>query len=91
MRLIDANSLKDRVSEYTLSEDEYKRFCEIIDAEPSACDVDSVVNQLEYELFRWKDSGEAYNDEKEKGIAIGFQKAIEIVKGGGRRKDAVRI
>ena len=48
-----------------------------------AYDVDNVVKQLEYESARWKDSGEAYNDEKEKGVAVGFQKAIEIVKGGG--------
>lgn len=36
MRLISDISLKDRASERCLSEDEYKRFCEIIDAEPTA-------------------------------------------------------
>lgn len=39
-RLIDTDSLKDRASEYTLNEDEYRRFCEIIDAEPTAFDLD---------------------------------------------------
>ena len=34
--LINRSSLKDRASEYALSEDEYKRFCNIIDAEPTA-------------------------------------------------------
>lgn len=46
-------------------------------------DVDKVVEQLKSESARWQDSGDAYNDEKEKGVAIGFRKAIEIVKGGG--------
>lgn len=46
-------------------------------------DVDKVVEQLESESARWQDSGDAYNDEKERGVAIGFRKAIEIVKGGG--------
>ena len=50
---------------------------------PTAYDVDAVVEQLESESDRWQDSGDAYNDEKEKGVAIGFRKAIEIVKGGG--------
>ena len=46
-RLIDADSLKDRASEYTLNNDEYRRFCEIIDAQPTAYDLDKVVEQLE--------------------------------------------
>ena len=46
-RLIDTDSLKDRASEYTLNEDEYRRFCEIIDAEPTAYDLEKVVEQLE--------------------------------------------
>ena len=47
MRLISAGDLKDRASEYCLSEDEFRRFCKIIDEEPTACDVDKVVEQLE--------------------------------------------
>lgn len=54
-----------------------------INEQPTAYDVDKVVAQLESESARWQDSGDAYNDEKEKGVAIGFRKAIEIVKGGG--------
>lgn len=46
-RLIDTQSLKDRVSEYTLNEDEYERFCRIISAEPTAYDPDKVAEQLE--------------------------------------------
>ena len=46
-RLIDANSLRDRASEYALSSDEYERFCKIIEGEPTAYDVDAVVKELE--------------------------------------------
>ncbi len=44
-RLIDDMSLKDRVSEYTLSPDEYERFCKIIDAEPTAYNVENVLEE----------------------------------------------
>lgn len=47
---------------------------------PTAYDVDKVVEQLEAESKRWKDSGEAYEDQKELGVADGFKRAIEIVK-----------
>ena len=36
MKLKDTESLKNRASEYCLSEEEYKRFCKIIDEEPDA-------------------------------------------------------
>lgn len=49
MRLINANTLKDRGSEHTLSKDEHKRFCEIIDAEPTAYDAKEVVRRIEAE------------------------------------------
>lgn len=44
--LISRLSLKDRASEYALSADEYERFCKIIDAEPTAYDVDNVIKRL---------------------------------------------
>ena len=47
MKLLNTDSLKDRVSEYALSEDEYRRFCAIIDAEPVAYDTNKVVEQVE--------------------------------------------
>lgn len=46
MRLIDADSLRDRASEYTQSKDEYERFCKIIESEPTAYDVDAVVEEV---------------------------------------------
>lgn len=71
-RLIDTDSLKDRASEYTLNEDEYRRFCEIIDAEPTAYDLEKVVEQLE-ELKESKTIGTC---------KVMIKEAIEIVTSG---------
>ena len=76
-RLIDDMSLKDRVSEYTLSPDEYERFCRIIDAEPMAYNVDNVLAQLEKNSYF-----DDYVAEKTK--VIDRDRAIEIVKQGGK-------
>ncbi len=71
-RLIDTDSLKDRASEYTLNEDEYRRFCESIDAEPTAFDLGKVVEQLK-EL----------KESKTIGICkVMIKEAIEIVTSG---------
>ncbi len=70
MKLLNADSLKDRVSEYALSEDEYRRFCAIIDAEPVAYDVNKVEERLEDYLF-------------EKYCVEGDSEIERIVKGGG--------
>lgn len=82
MRLIDADELKKNLLEYNYTT-EHNQIFRYIDEQPAAYDADKVVEQLESESARWQDSGDAYNDEKEKGVAIGFRKAIEVVKGGG--------
>lgn len=71
-RLIDTDSMKDRTSEYTLNEDEYRRFCEIIDAEPTAFDLGKVVEQLK-ELKESKTIGTC---------KVMIKEAIEIVTSG---------
>lgn len=86
MRLIDADELKKNLKSVTLSNGTLlntNTVLLLLDKYPTAYDVDKVVEQLKSESARWQDSGDAYNDEKEKGVAIGFRKAIEIVKGGG--------
>lgn len=94
MRLIDADKLLELIKEQ--KEREIGGYTKGINAglniaksiindktqTPTAYDVDKVVEQLESESARWQNSGDAYNDEKEKGVAIGFRKAIKIVKGG---------
>lgn len=94
MRLIDADKLLELIKEQ--KEREIGGYTKGINAglniaksiindktqTPTAYDVDKVVEQLESESARWQNSGDAYNDKKEKGVAIGFRKAIKIVKGG---------
>lgn len=94
MRLIDADKLLELIKEQ--KEREIGGYTKGINAglniaksiindktqTPTAYDVDKVVEQLESESARWQNSGDAYNYEKEKGVAIGFRKAIKIVKGG---------
>lgn len=58
--------------------------CEfVLDDIPTAYDVDKVVEQLESEAKRWQESGEAYEDKTELGVAKGYRLAIKDVKKGG--------
>lgn len=80
MRLIDADTLKEYCMNASKSDDDFRRvslatLASVIDAQPTAYDVDKVVEQLE-ELKR------RYNIE-EFGIKGIICKVIEIVKGGG--------
>ncbi len=54
-----------------------------IKEQPSAYDVDKVVEELESEAKRWQESGEEYEDQEELGIAKGYRLAIKDVKAGG--------
>lgn len=89
-RLIDADSLKDRASEYTINKDEYRRFCEIIDAEPTAYDLDKVLERLEEEKeLSYADFDEYVNGvcpcldaEHDDFFHRGMERANEIVAGG---------
>lgn len=89
MRLIDADKIKIFISELPKGENGYSQgydessILNFIDNQPTAYDVDKVVEQLVAESERWRESGEAYEDEKELGVADGFKRAIEIVKLGG--------
>ncbi len=99
MRLIDADSANERLLDFIAQNDsgiqfaiEHKDmtmlkgiFFDYFEGQPTAYDVDKVVEQLEAESERWKESGEAYEDQKELGVSEGFKKAIEIAKSGGIR------
>ena len=80
--LISRLSLKDRVSEYALSSDEYERFCKIIDAEPTSYDIGKVVDELE----KLKDKGSVTKTEMLITKSC-VDKAIEIIKQGGVSDD----
>ncbi|MCI9083878.1 MAG: hypothetical protein HFI70_16830 [Lachnospiraceae bacterium] len=93
MRLIDADELRNKLSiicplyatdEYDYcTKDVLEKVDDLIQKQPTAYDVDKVLERLEAEAERWKESGEEYEDQKELGVSEGFKKAIEIVKSGG--------
>lgn len=97
MRLIDADKLMEKLGEcfYDTTNPAVRRaahdtmaLCQsLVDEQPTAYDVDKVVEELQSESDRWKESGEAYEDEKKLGVADGFKRAIEIVKSGGISKE----
>ena len=95
-RLIDAETLKQELYQQwfmdilltqTSSEDMFYALAQKIDQQPTAYDTDKVVEQLEklkslVPVNRVLD--DIVNDKpKELGMLIAYEKAIEIVKGGG--------
>lgn len=90
-RLIDADALKSLIAGMAISNNypanKANALCELIDAQPTAYDQGKVVEQLEklkslVPVNRVLD--DIINDKpKELGMLIAYEKAIEIVKGGG--------
>lgn len=87
MRLIDADNLNFEGQKYNKSQ--MKSILDFIDAQPTAYDVDKVVEQLreqqeklETDIFA-RESDDWYGQYCN-GIHEGIEKAIEIVKAGGR-------
>lgn len=92
MGLIDADALKEYCMRASKSDDDFRRvslatLASVIDAQPTACDVDKVVEKLE------KRRMDALRHLREnKGTEFGYasecvynalNEAVEIVKGGG--------
>ena len=86
MRLIDADNLNFEGQNYNKSQ--MKSILDFIDAQPTAYDVDKVMEQLEDLKSRVPVNrvlDDIINDKpKELGMLIAYDKAIEIVKAGGR-------
>lgn len=86
-RLIDAGKILDNLSGMLKSMDDYDAVRKVINDMPTAYDLDEVVEQLEklkslVPVNRVLD--DIVNDKpKELGMLIAYEKAIEIVKGGG--------
>lgn len=90
-RLIDADALKSLIAGMAISNNypanKANALCELIDAQPTAYDQGKVVEQLEklkilVPVNRVLD--DIINDKpKELGMLIAYEKAIEIVEGGG--------
>lgn len=70
MRLIDADKFKEFLTKLYEEGAPYDGIIELLDKEPTAYDVDKVLEQLEYSRV------------PNTGIA-GYHKVVEIVKGGG--------
>lgn len=95
MRLIDADEFKDFVLSLpktgnghskTYDESSIERF---IDCQPTAYDVDEVVEQLNSSIFahatveaEFEKEKDYTHEENEKGIVGGLRIAVEIIKGG---------
>lgn len=84
MRLIDADAFERQIAGMTIansySVNKANALCELIDAQPTAYDVDAVVKQLEAVDNQIEIQ---YENNYEKGLSDGIEKAVEIVKGGG--------
>lgn len=81
-RLISAEKLKNH---YAWWDDEKKEIFDIIvDLQPTACDIDEIVEQLKVETVERITIFLESNDKERADLVYGcFRKAIEIVKKGG--------
>lgn len=90
MRLIDVGELEKQIAGMTIknhySVKRANALCKLLDEQPTAFDVDKVVEQLKELKMRYfltiANTGDAYKDCAYKNIANTIDKAIEIVKGG---------
>lgn len=87
MRLIDADDFYERMENDTdlcaeMEKDGLKALKKYLDLQPTAYDIDKVVEELHSEVERWEDSGKEYNDNCEIAVARGLRNAIKIVKQG---------
>lgn len=90
MRLIEAGKILDNLSGMLKSMDDYDAVKKVINDMPTAYDVDAVVKQLEKEMqTSSSDKTEAIirmcgaSANHYAGKEYAYEKAIEIVKGGG--------
>lgn len=89
MRLIDADEFENFVRkhcEYSLAD----LWCELIRRQPTAIDLDKVVEQLQDEVKQSEDYAQNFEDngmylesEEETKVKIALERAIGIVKKGG--------
>lgn len=93
MRLIDADLLKDAIEKEKGDNDYMCRLClestkEIIDEQPTAFDVDKVIEQMEHKIANFDCKSCRYRDinceicNKDCGDAL-IDDLLDIVKGGG--------
>lgn len=85
MRLIDADEFQKQIVGMTILNNyplnKSNALCELVDNQPTAFDADSVVNELKREKFI---ESETVLSDIHQGYNTGLNRAIEIVKRGGR-------
>lgn len=85
MRLIDADKLTKQIAGMAFANNypanKALALCKLIDSQPTAYDVDNVLEQLENERKFWDN---AYDSDLGKEKARSYEHAIEIVKEGGK-------
>lgn len=92
MRLIDADEFYERIDNDTdlcaeMESDGLNALKKYLDLQPTAYDIDKVVEKLQSEVERWEDSGVKYGERCEIAVARGLRNAIKIVKKGGISDD----
>lgn len=99
MRLIDADTFKKQIAGMTIANNypvkKASALCDLIDAQPTAYDLDKVVEQIEKlkkaeqdrpdncDETGFGDGEQIYDDGRSQGRFEAFGEAIKIVKGGG--------
>ena len=87
MRLIDADTFKKQIAGMTIANNypanKASALCDLMDAQPTAYDVDKVVAELTKRADESAGDFSEFQDGYYAGMEAGFRQAIQIVKGGG--------
>ena len=83
MRLIDADSLKKFLTKLYEAGAPYDGIIELLDKQPTAYDVDKVVEQLEEKELNCLKKDVITSNKRYRHMAYAFRQAIGVVKGGG--------
>lgn len=86
MRLIDADEFKKQIVGMAIAKnypaEKANALCEIIDLQPTAYDVDKVVEKVENKMFSAELYGDGWNGETVNNLLC-FGDVYEIIKDGG--------
>lgn len=83
MRLIDADEFKKFLTKLYEAGAPYDGIIELLDKQPTAYDVDKVVEQLEEKELNCLKKDVITSNKRYRHMAYAFRQAIGVVKGGG--------
>lgn len=95
MRLINVDKLIDAVRQHEIGLEKdvvevYEAFIELFEVQPTAFDVDAVLEELEKQTLEYQQYFNPKHDYEvgyEEGCEFAFYKAIEIVRNGGVKNE----